>query len=562
MQKTLFVSLLLMAGALAGCISDDDGTDTPPTTMWTADDQVTEPDWAVRSIFIDEEPTPSDRWADHDHADPAIHKGLSTPNFQVTGHDPLRTERYGGAPGGAYFCGHASGDRDDGRRLAAVVSLTTEVAIVVVDITDEDNPRKVGELVMPAYTIYDVDITPDGHYAVLAATNQLGETTDFGPDVPPAKVEAYWRDACTGESHLVESVQDDDFYGEGTLLVDLRDPSFPRVVDILPDVTRNVHSVSLADVDGTIFVATSSLMATTTRGLDPDVLGLPGPPDPRFGNLLSHFQFSTLTPADGDEDASLEPYSVHTSTFFGDAESAINIAPFHNRHVDATIQKHPLTGDVIAYIANWEGGYGTVRLDGEGQVTALDGFYAPEEEDTGTEMLGRAHSAVPIGETWTIDGEERHLTIWGQEVIARPTGRPTGEMILSDTTDPANIIPVARWTIPVDHDWGGGDPFSSHYPFMVGETMFVAMYHYGFWAVDARPEMWPELPSIGVFMPDGDAPAAHHHFGAPEVLEGFDLGNGRLGVLDANTGYYTVQWTGPHPDVPPTTPWTEDAWIE
>jgi len=367
-----------------------------------------------------------------------------------------------------------------------------------------------------------------------------------------------FRDACSGDVSET-AVEDDNFYGEGTLLVSLADPRSPEVIDFAQDATRNVHSVSVADVDGTTFVATSSLMATTTRGLTPDQLNLPPPPDPRFGNLLSHFQFFTIDEEGPAGEARLEPYSVYTSTYFGDPLTAVQIAGFHNRHVDATIQKHPLTEETIAYLANWEGGFATVRLDGPGSVTYLDSFYIPDEENTGTEMRGRAHSAVPIADTQTWDG--RHLTIWGQEVIARPTGRPTGEMILTDTSDPANIEPVARWTIPVDHQWGGRDPFSSHYPFMVGDTMFVAMYHYGLWAVDAAEENWPELPSIGVFMPDGDAPEARLMVGAPEVLEGFHLSGDRIGVLDANTGYYTVQWTGEHPDVPPTEPWMEDAWI-
>ncbi len=123
---------------------------------------------------------------------------------------------------------------------------------------------------------------------------------------------------------------------------------------------------------------------------------------------------------------------------------------------------------------------------------------------------------------------------------------------------------MARWTLPVDVDWPGalGLAFSTHYPVLVNDTLYVAMYHAGVWAADARPEVWPELPSLGVFIPDG-VPSTPPHLGSltPEVLEILDLGDGTLLTFDADGMAYVIRLDRDDPDVPPAAPWTKDAWI-
>src|ERR1041385_5570985 len=93
--------LSLLAGCLAGAVgaSPNAGSAGAPLTFRT--------DWAEHAV----------PFSDHDHHDPLQHQGLSTPNFQLLGWDPLISD-YSGRSAGGYLCGDA---RDAGdRRLAAV----------------------------------------------------------------------------------------------------------------------------------------------------------------------------------------------------------------------------------------------------------------------------------------------------------------------------------------------------------------------------------------------------------------------------------------------------------
>ena len=117
----------------------------------------------------------------HDHNDPAHHGGLSTPNFEVLGWDPLVTD-YHGATSGDYFC--ADLGSLDGRQIAVSHSFNSDVALVVVDVTEPARPVFLGELVLPRTHVWDVAMLPDASYAVLA-TSPL----DPGTDAPP---DAFW----------------------------------------------------------------------------------------------------------------------------------------------------------------------------------------------------------------------------------------------------------------------------------------------------------------------------------------------------------------------------------
>jgi hypothetical protein len=319
---------------------------------------------------------------------------------------------------------------------------------------------------------------------------------------------------------------------------------------------RNIHSISTAMVDGARYVITSGLGAIpctvpSVHGAPPLPASVPCQPVPRYGNLLSHFDFLTVeeTPAG----ARILPYGIYTPV----DQTHLNpgLLYLSNGHTDATMQKHPITGQLIAYLADWDGGLHTVRLDGRGMFTPLTTWGAAPGGDP-TQMKGHIHSAVPLGEK-----NGKHYTLVGQEVIGKPTNRPSGEITLLDTTNPSVLTPVARWTLPVDVEWppSSGELFSTHYPTMANDTLYVSMYHGGVWAADARESAWPNLPSTGVFIPfDEGAQAPFKSGTAPEVLEVLDLGDGTLLIFDGNTGAYVVRFHPDDPRVPPAAPWPLD----
>ncbi|HUR25412.1 MAG TPA: hypothetical protein VM327_05290, partial [Candidatus Thermoplasmatota archaeon] len=522
-----FLSILLVSAAvLAGCASSDrDGDGTVAA--------VRDPDWATRSIYLGADPAATDFVPDHDHSDPAIHKGFSTPNFEILGHDPLLSAYYRSSAGTSW-CGDVA--KEGGRRLAVVHSFSTDVALSVIDVTDPKLPSMVGELVLPYDFTYDVAIFEDGRYAVLAGN------PDLASDPPPTLLPnghlpwlGTWRDAC-GNERPVPAPADGLPHGYSAILVDLSDPAAPTVADFYEyPGGRNVHSVSTAIVDGVRYVATSGLGALPCTL--PNVAGNPVPNPlpcepqvPRYGNLLSHYDFLTVedTPAGGR----LVAQNVYTPT--DQTHLDPSLLYLSNGHTDATIEKHPLTNQTLAYLADWDGGLHIVRLDGAGQTSPIASWGAAPGGDN-TQMTGNIHSVRPV------EGlrNGKHLLVVGQEVIGRPAGRPSGQVAILDITNPATPLRVAKWTLPVEVQWGPalGETFSTHYPVLVDDTLFVSMYHAGVWAADFSKANWPDLPSVGVYLPSEEPAGEPHRAGqAPEVLEVLALGGDDLLVFDGNSG--------------------------
>lgn len=511
--------LPLVALALAGCLSAPGPGGGPPAQP----PLVVPEEWAALALPAGQ---------GHNHSDPDEHRALSTPNFEVLGWDPLLTEAKGGSAGG-YLCGDLA-TTQEGRRLAVVHSFTTDVAFVVADVTDPARPRKVGEYVLEWAHTYDVAVTPDGKHVVLG-TSPL----DTGPDQSPAalpapegprvaRVQPMFRDACTGELRA-QGPERMLPLASGVVLVGIEDPAEPVFEDFRPMPLLGPHSVSTAEVDGRQLV-----LASVTN----------------LAHGASYFHFLEV------EDTPLGPRLAHLGTYQAQQPpSPEGPAAVFNGHVDGTIQEHPLTGQALAYLANWDGGVVVVDITEPRTPRAIGAWSdGPGLGLQGGESLGAIHEALPIEGLW--DG--RHYTIAGQELGGRPQGRPTGWVYVLDTTDPARVEEVGRWTLPVDVAWDGFLQFSTHYVEVVGRTLFVTMYHGGVWAVDlSTPERLREPATVGVFLPDrvSPKPPKGPAFGwTPTVLDVLAYPNGDLVVFDGPSGLYTLRFDAAKP-APAPPPW-------
>jgi hypothetical protein len=462
----------------------------------------------------------------HDHRNWMDHVGLSTPNFHELGYEPLATSAYGNKTAGGYFCGGTATTKD-GRKLDVISSYDTNVAFVLVDVTNPNHPVKVGEYQIDGTTHYDVDITPDGRHVLIGSDPQpprLPRPVAGFVDSMPAGVQTIrigFTDACTGLTTMGPEEQIP--LAPGTIMVNVADPKNPQFEDFVPAPVIGPHSVSTAEINNVTYAT-----ASTTNLLHP-------------GSYFQFFQIVDLPTGM----SKLVQLSVVDAGQYG-------VPATVNGHIDAELELHPVTHKMVAYLSDWDGGLIVLDMSNPAAPTLLSTW-----ADTGPDA-GAVHSTRAIEGTW--DG--RHYVFVGQEFTHHPSNRPSGWVYVLDDTDPAHLKEVGRWTLPVDtqQSWGGVELFSTHYFRIMNRTLFVAMYHGGLWAVDvSTPEKLAAPPSIGVFVPDKAPPNPNRkptgvYDYAPFVLDVFPQENGYLGVFDGLSGFYSLHFDAAHP-MPSPTPW-------
>lgn len=519
----------MLAAALAGCLA------APPPAPPGEPAGVALPvprDWALRALPFGE---------GHDHASVEDHEGLSTPNFEVVGYDPLFSESYGGTTPGGYLCGDAQPTLD-GRRLAVVES-RSDVGFAIADVTDPAQPRWLGELVMRGTRVYDLALVPDGRHVVLVTANL--EPEQLRPRAAPEPhalapqgagdgnlggPALAWRSACDPGTELTLRAQggeDPILRPASILLVSIEDPREPVIVDHRP-LAGFGHSAFATVIDGRRLVLASTWAQTS---------------------LTSNFQFYEVL------DTPLGARLSHLATWVPPPPAGQDprTYPVLLGHDDGWIAKHPLTGQTLAWLADWDLGIWVLDL-AEPLRPRLVGHWtdwAPGREG----YTGGLHSVYPLPEAWG----ERHYTVVGPEWGGHPVDHPTGIVRVLDTTDPSKPREAAAWTLPHDVEWAGSLMFSTHYLSVVGRTAFVSMYHGGIWALDlgrVGEEGFVLLPSVGVFLPTrvSPKPPAEPVRWTPTVEEALAMPDGSIVTFDSNSGLYVLRFDASRP-APAPEPW-------
>ncbi|HVM45730.1 MAG TPA: hypothetical protein VM582_07315 [Candidatus Thermoplasmatota archaeon] len=497
MRPLPWLALLALA---VGCVTPapegerDGGNEAPP-------------DWAERVLS----------WPpDHDHANASHHAGLTTPNFEIVGYDPLFSAHYGGRTPAGYLCGDAQ-ETTDGRRIAVVES-RSDVGFAVADVTDPTAPKWLGELVMPTTYVYDVAVVPDGKHLVLVTSQ-----AQTGSLVPPVRWQAQWRTPCAPQPVPLALAQPDVLPRPASLLlVSIEDPSAPVIIDQRP-LPGLGHSVSSTLLDGRRWVLASAIGAPGT-----DTFSFYELVDTPLGARLS--LLSTYAPPAAQD----------------------QLGPEVGGHDDGVIAKHPVTQQTLAYLANRRDLTIVDLADPRApQVVGRWSDWSPEREG----FSAMLHSLYPLADVR--DG--RHYTIIGPEWTAKPRDHPTGIVWVLDTTDPSDITAVAGWTLPHDVEWSERLHFSNHYLSVHGETLFVSMYHAGVWAVDLAPvgsEPFVNLRSVGVFMPNVVSPRPPERYvrWTPTLEEVLAFPDGSLVTFDSNSGLYVFRFDATRP-APSPEPW-------
>lgn len=532
LNLAVYLALVLVTMTLVGCLSpDSDDGEAPVETDFDLD-------WADLALTDHE---------GHNHADRLDHPGMTTPNFDVVGWDPMVSPYHGTTPGG-YACGDVEDTVDD-RRLAIAES-RTDVGFAITDVTDPFNPQWLGELVMPTTRVYDLAVVPDGKHVVLVMSN----TRDVLPDLPisaPHDLQlvpdqdgndvlagSEWHHRCNdGPVPLAWDVDEEDPVPRplSILLVDIQDPSTPTIVDQRP-LTGYGHSVDATQIDGNYWVTASNV-------------GSPGQMTWQF--------FEVVELPSGDH--VLDQMSVYNSPL-----QAEYVGTSIGGHTDGWIKVHPESGDPTAYLV---GGQFFITLDmSDPRLPAELGVWTDRTDDRDP-PYGNIHSAYALEDTYN----GRHYTVLGPE-FAGPTDswvQPTGTIWVVDTTDPADPVEVAAWTLPHDVNWTGTYMFSPHYLTVMDNTIFVSMYHGGVWALDLsvvppNTENFTQLPSVGVFMPVNESthPPEENFRWTPNLQEVYsfedslhdDLPEGILITFNSNSGVYVFTFDESRP-APSPEPW-------
>lgn len=517
-------AVLALGILLAGCLAGVEAPDGADPSASSADPTR----WAADALPHGD---------DHDHGDRDHHRNLSTDNFEVVGYDPLITDHHGSTAGG-YFCGATGSDGD--RRLAVVHGWMNDVAFVVVDVTDPEDPRKIGELVMPHANVYELDIGPDMRYVALG-TSVYDAGTDQNASASSPLADAYFRNACTGEVTRLPDVAANAPYYSGVVLVDLQDPTAPEILDYRPLPLLGGHSVRFQEIDEEPII-----IATVWSPTRPDsyyaFLGLRETPAAGTGlELLSTYRYTGPEPPGTDP---LRGMGAH----------------------DGFIREHPGTGRHLAFLAYGSLGLVVVDVEDPTDPQLVGRWDDWQQVGQGAAQVGHfSHQPLPMDVLW--DG--RHYTFLGEECLSPPADAPSCYVAVLDTTDPADPRYVGSWTLPEMVQWDQSLQFSIHHVAVQHRTLFVTTVHGGMWAVDvSTPEALREMPTVGVFVPDRDSPAppeGHRSLVMDAYTQGYGpvrsspvvgdvhAGDGTLTVFDVKSGLYEVRFDASDPatTVPP-----------
>ncbi len=468
----------------------------------------------------------------HDHSNASQHAGLTTPNFQVLGHNPLVSDYYGKAAGG-YVCGDAQ-QMGDGRRIAAVES-RSNVGFALADVTDPAAPTWLGELILENTYIYDLAVVPDGKHVVLVTRHSTVEGVGNIPPLASPSPRMTWNTPCADPVEVAfaplgsfASPEDVVPRPMSILLVDISNPAQPVIIDQQP-LYGFGHSVYSTIIDA------QSLLLVTTLGPNPAAAGMSG--------------FELYDIIDTPLGSRLELLSIYRPP---ESASQVPANPIVGRSGhDGWIAKHPVSGLAIAYLVGSD--LFTMLDISDPRDPVVIGIWS--EAGVGREgFSGSLHSVLPLGEVW--DG--RHYTIVGPEFGGHPTDHPSGIVWVLDTTDPMDIHEVAAWTLPHEVEWSGTYMFSNHYYGVVDKTLFVSMYHGGIWAVDLASvgtAPFVLLHSIGAFLPSDESadPAVVIRW-RPNSQEVLTFEDGTMLTFDSSTGLWTFKFDASDP-APAPEPW-------
>lgn len=472
MRVALVPSLFVLMTAFAGCLND------PQAAGLDA------PDGALGYRYYADADFPLE--VDHDHKDATTHIA----KFQVD-----------------FLTHHAC--TADGNVKAGMVAGFTDIAFhgkyayvgkgdgfCVLDIQDPANPRFVGQYVGEPSA--DLEITQDGQYVLLLTQRN----TVPGP-------------LSRGSTDPTDNLP------RGVIVVNVKDPRSPAFESYYPVPTNGVHTAV------TYKMGDRQLVSIQTYDWFPPV---PVGPVPQQNlPVTQRIEITELKPA---ATGKMSLSRISTYSFPRPTNDQLALYFPH----DAYIQKHPLTGQTLLYIAYWDAGLVIVNIDDPANPRFVSRY-----SDRAPSKYNSYHD-VKVSEE-LIDG--RHITVTGPELES--SAGEVGYYRIFDTTDPAKPVQLGAWTVP----GLGGNPgsflFSPHVFQLVNGRLYIGHNHAGLWIVDIHNETLLKDPqTAGYYFPHGDEREPETWSkAAPTGIWGAYVRDGVIYATERN-GVHVLHWIGDH----------------
>lgn len=302
----------------------------------------------------------------------------------------------------------------------------------------------------------------------------------------------------------------------GIYLVNVADKAAPALESFMPIPSNGVHTIHAATMEGRelVFVQTYDWL-----------------PDAGLGTGLSTGYNNPATQRVNVFEVQGSPGSrelrlIGVWNLPEPAPPGRNYIPH-----DITVQKHPLTGAWLGYIAYWDHGLVVINLDDPANPTLVG-----RNADASPSAFVSAHQARPFPQL--IGG--KHVTVLEPELSA---AAESGQFTLFDTTDPAEPKRLGYWTLPGEMVIPGGFLFSPHNFNTANGRIYLAHNHGGVWVVDASTEERLTQPvGVGYYQPHvfdrADGPACQGRTWSAFYVQGF------IYASDSCSGLNILQYDG------------------
>jgi hypothetical protein len=299
-----------------------------------------------------------------------------------------------------------------------------EAGLVIFDVHDVEHPKTVGFLHIEAGFEPDIEVSDDGKWA-------FWETQRF-----PLSAETPTTDPGANAMH-------------GVHIIDVSDKAHPKWAGFSPTAPDGPHSITYANIGGR-HILLQSVYAFAYAYANEDV--------PTTQRLVV-----------SELDASGPAPTLKTLAEYRHPEAAgLGRMPH-----DVTVQKHPVTGRTLAYVAYWDLGMVILDLTDPARPTLVSTY-----ADFGPAKYGAVHMVRSFAEP--IAG--KHVTVIEPEIGAEPD---SGYLTFVDTTDPTHPTYLSSWRIPGNIPSDGGT-LGPHYFDVSDGRIAMASYHAGFWIIDVH----------------------------------------------------------------------------